>query len=117
MSTAGISTTSLWRVLLSTAVEDSTLSFSTAVDPRLATFCVAVMDLALLSINSDLPRPCGLVALNGDLEHAVAVLGLDALRVDVIRQRDHAPEFAIEALAPVVLGFLVHLHVPGSGDR
>src|SRR3989440_8036716 len=44
MSTAGISTTSLWRVLLSTAVEDSPLSFSTAVDPRLATFCVAVMD-------------------------------------------------------------------------
>ena len=27
------------------------------------------------------------MALNGDLEHAVAVLGLDTLRVDVIRQR------------------------------
>src|SRR5438067_4635116 len=66
------------------------------------------------SIHDDLPRPRRLAALNRDLKDTIAVRGVDAIRVDVIRKRDDAPELAVETLAPVVLGFFGYIDLPAS---
>ena len=53
-------------------------------------------------MNCDLTWPRRFLALHGDLQDGVAVLGVDARRIDVFRQGDNAPEFAVEALLTVV---------------
>src|SRR5438034_1212348 len=69
------------------------------------------------SIHCDLPRPRGLATLDRDLEHPVAVLRVDPVRVHVIGQGDHAPELPIEPFLPIVVGCLVDGHLAVSGHR
>src|SRR5579864_1232780 len=105
MSTAGISAASLPRV-----------PFTVAVLSGIPISCLSVMVASTLSAYGDLPRAGGLAALNGDLQHSVAVLGIDALRIYILGKGDHAPEVSVEALPPVVLRFLLSVDPAASGD-
>jgi len=75
-----------------------------------------VWSLRIRSAHCNLPRPGRLAALNGDLQHPVAVLGFDPLRVHVNGQCDHASKISVVALAPVILSALVRLDLVAARD-
>src|SRR6266850_888399 len=64
----------------------------------------------------DLARLCRLAPVDSDLHDAVAVLRLDALRIDILRQADHPAEFSAEAFLPVICCLLADRDVAFSGD-
>jgi hypothetical protein len=63
-------------------------------------------------LNRDLTWPHRFFALQRDFQDAVAVLGRHAGRIDVVWQRDPAPEFAVEALLPVVRRLFLDRQAP-----
>src|SRR5690349_12811419 len=73
----------------------STAGMRTA-SSRACALLVSVM--AVSSLDGDAPRLRGLVAPHAHVQHAVAVVGSDAVGIDVVRQGDDAPEAAREAL-------------------
>src|SRR4051812_14757165 len=77
-----------------------------------STTCVLLSMINLLHLlDVDATRLCRFAALHADAQHAVAILGGDAGRIDVVRQADDAPEAAAEALVDVHRLLLVAFHL------
>src|ERR687895_1713808 len=53
------------------------------------------------SVDADAARLCGLAPANADVQHAVAIVRLHIVRIEVLRERDHAVEAPGEALIQV----------------
>src|SRR5581483_1546128 len=69
--------------------------------PLLVLTVVSTLVLAMSvtsSMHRDLARLRGFTSPDSDPEHAVAALRLDALRIEIVRQRQRALELAGEAL-------------------
>src|SRR6204780_1385356 len=69
------------------------------------------------SADLDLTGFGDLAAAHAYLKYPVAVLGLDALRIDVLGQSDNPAEFAIEALLPKISRLLINRQRPCARDR
>jgi hypothetical protein len=64
---------------------------------------VDLLDLfVLVSVDLDTPRLDLFAAADPDVQHPVAIAGLDLVGIDVLGQCQHALELAAEALAPVI---------------
>src|SRR5437870_9630210 len=68
-------------------------------------------------LNLDLAWPRRFVALQADLQYPVAILGVDAVRIYVFRQGDHATKLSVKAFLPVVGRFFLDRQAPLAGDQ
>src|SRR5262245_4014591 len=109
-ATPGTSATSV------TASPSSKMSTGGTIHPRssrrsrsASLFLVELTSFAMFasSLYLDLPRFRGFASRHFHVQHAVAIGRIDTFRLDVLRQRDHAPEFAIEPLVPIVTPLIV----------
>src|SRR5574337_788770 len=83
----------------------------------LVTVLVSLMSSSLL--NGDAPMLGLFLALDTDMQHTVAILGLDGARVGVVGEGDHPPETAGEALVDMhggLLGNRISLALAGDGE-
>src|SRR6185295_10530836 len=82
---------------------------------RVVTLSVMTVSLRLLDL--DRARPSSFTPWHADLQDAVAIGRLDALGIDVVRQRNAAAEFPFIALLAVVRRLVVARRLPFAGDE